>query len=161
LQKILNNGIKLIQARLKNLSAADITTFIDQAYSLCQLHQAMLLVNSAVDYAGNVDGLHLTSHHLMTLTQRPNNIKWLAASCHNLEQLQHAQNMGVDFAVLAPVLSTLTHPGTATLGWGQFAELVSKVNLPVYALAGMTTSSLPVARQSGGQGIAAIRAFLD
>jgi 8-oxo-dGTP diphosphatase len=161
LQKILNNGIKLIQARLKNLSAADITTFIDQAYGLCQLRQAILLVNSAVDYTGNIDGLHLTSHHLMGLDLRPANTKWLAASCHNLEQLVHAQNLGVDFVVLAPVLATQTHPEATSLGWAQFTELVSKVNLPVYALGGMTTSSLSVARQSGGQGIAAIRAFLD
>jgi len=63
--------------------------------------------------------------------------------------------------VLAPVLATQTHPGAASLGWEQFAELVAKVNLPVYALGGMTESSLTTARQSGGQGIAAIRAFLD
>jgi 8-oxo-dGTP diphosphatase len=161
LQKILKNGIKLIQLRLKNLPAVGIKPFVEQAYHLCRQHQTILLMNSAVDYAGKVDGLHLTSHHLMTLTQRPTNIKWLAASCHNLEQLQHAQYLGVDFVVLAPVLATQTHPETTSLGWAQFSELVSKVNLPVYALGGMTFSCLPVARQSGGQGIAAIRAFLD
>jgi len=62
---------------------------------------------------------------------------------------------------LPPVLVTETHPDAASLGWEQFAELVAKVNLPVYALGGMTESSLTIARQSGGQGIAAIRAFLD
>jgi 8-oxo-dGTP diphosphatase len=59
------------------------------------------------------------------------------------------------------VLPTHTHPGAAALGWEQFAELVAEVNLPVYALGGMTKSSLITARQYGGQGIAAIRAFLD
>jgi 8-oxo-dGTP diphosphatase len=121
----------------------------------------VLLINSAVGYSVEVDGIHLTSRDLMALTTRPENIKWLAASCHNLEQLRHAQNIGVDFVVLAPVLATQTHPDAATLGWEQFAELVAEVNLPVYALGGMTTSSLITARQCGGQGIAAIRAFLD
>ncbi|MFI3156919.1 MAG: Nudix family hydrolase [Methylococcaceae bacterium] len=161
LQKILNKGIKLIQARLKTLSSVDAAKFIEQAYPLCKQQQALLLMNSAVDYSAEVDGIHLTSHHLMALTQRPENGKWLAASCHNLEQLQHAQNIGVDFAVLAPVLATQTHPGAASLGWEQFTELVGKVNMPVYALGGMTESSLITAQQSGGQGIAAIRAFLQ
>ena len=161
LQKILNRGIKLIQARLKKLSPAAVAAFIEQAYPLCRQQQAVLLINSAVDYSAEVDGIHLTSRDLMALTARPENIKWLAASCHNLEQLQHAQNIGVDFVVLAPVLPTQTHPGAAALGWGQFAELVAEVNLPVYALGGMTKSSLITARQYGGQGIAAIRAFLD
>ncbi len=169
LQKILNRGIKLIQARLKNLPPAAVAKFIEQAYPLCQQQQAVLLMNSAVECPVEVDGIHLTSSDLMALrpcsgqplTTRPGNSKWLAASCHNLEQLQHAQNIGVDFVVLAPVLATQTHPGAASLGWEQFAELVAKVNLPVYALGGMTESSLTAARQSGGQGIAAIRAFLD
>lgn len=169
LQKILNRGVKLIQARLKKLPPAAVAEFIEQAYPLCQQQQAVLLMNSAVECLAEVDGIHLTSGDLMALrlssgqalTTRPGNRKWLAASCHNLEQLLHAQNIGVDFVVLAPVLATQTHPGAASLGWEQFADLVAQVNLPVYALGGMTESSLTIARQSGGQGIAAIRFFLD
>jgi 8-oxo-dGTP diphosphatase len=161
LQKILNRGIKLIQARLKTLPAAAVAKFIEQAYPLCQQQQAVLLMNSAVEYSDEVDGIHLTSQDLMRLTARPKNSKWLAASCHNLEQLQHAEKIGVDFAVLAPVLATQTHPGAISLGWEQFADWVAKVNLPVYALGGMDESGLVKARQSGGQGIAAIRAFLE
>jgi 8-oxo-dGTP diphosphatase len=176
LQKILDRGVKLIQARLKSLSAAAVAKFVERAYPLCKQQQALLLMNSAVEYSDKVDGIHLTSHDLMALrpssgqplrpcsgqalTTRPENGKWLAASCHNLEQLQHAQKIGVDFVVLAPVLATQTHPGATSLGWEQFAALVDKVNLPVYALGGMDESSLITARQNGGQGIAAIRAFL-
>ena len=156
----LDQGVKLIQARLKTLPPTAVATFIEQAYPLCKQQHALLLMNSVVEYPAAVDGIHLTSLHLMALTARPGNSKWLAASCHNLEQLQHAQNIGVDFVVLAPVLATQTHPGATSLGWEQFADLVAKVNLPVYALGGMTKSSLSTARQSGGQGIAAIRAFL-
>ncbi len=161
LQKILNKGVKLIQARLKALPSAVVAAFIEQAYPLCQRQQALLLMNSAVEFSAAVDGIHLTSRDLMNLAERPENTPWLAASCHSLEQLQHAQNIGVDFVVLAPILATQTHPGAASLGWEQFVELVGNVNLPVYALGGMTESSLTTARQSGGQGIAAIRAFLN
>ncbi|MDD1617410.1 MAG: thiamine phosphate synthase, partial [Methylococcaceae bacterium] len=62
---------------------------------------------------------------------------------------------------LAPVLATQTHPDTAPLGWSQFTELVNQYNLPVYALGGQNLSDLMIAQQAGGQGIAAIRAFLD
>jgi 8-oxo-dGTP diphosphatase len=161
LQKILDRGIKLIQARLKNLSPAAVAKLVQLIYPLCKQRQALLLMNSAVDYPAGVDGIHLTSHDLMALTRRPENTKWLAASCHNLEQLHHAQNIAVDFVVLAPVLATQTHPDKVPLGWQQFSDLVAKTNLPVYALGGMKMSSLSQARQSGGQGIAAIRAFLD
>jgi 8-oxo-dGTP diphosphatase len=162
LQKILGRGIKLIQARLKTLPAAAVAKFVEQAYPLCKQQQAVLLMNSAVEYsAEEIDGIHLTSNDLMALAVHPKTNKWLAASCHNLEQLQHAEKIGVDFVVLAPVLATLTHPDAISLGWEQFADLVAKVNLPVYALGGMDESSQVIARQNGGQGVAAIRAFLN
>ena len=163
LNKILNNGIKLIQARLKTLSEKAIATFVEQAYPLCKMHHAKLLLNS--DVAGvarfDVDGIHLTSQHLMAIDQRPEYKQWVAASCHNLEELHHAEKIGVDFVVLAPVLATPTHPDAVVLGWDQFAELVADSNLPVYALGGMVKSDLSTAQQAGGQGIAAVRAFLE
>ncbi|MEI7996254.1 MAG: Nudix family hydrolase [Methylococcaceae bacterium] len=170
LQKILNRGIKLIQLRLKTVPSETIDKFIGQAYPLCKQHGALLLINSAVKNAEDfvVDGIHLTSRDLMAINKRPvfpkrstAKAQWLAASCHNLQELQHAQTIGVDFVVLAPVLATKTHPETEPLGWAQFEKLVSQVNLPVYALGGLSETQLDSARQTGGQGIAAIRAFLE
>jgi 8-oxo-dGTP diphosphatase len=37
---------------------------------------------------------------------------------------------------------------------------VAQVNMPVYALGGMSESCLNTARRAGGQGIAGIRTFL-
>lgn len=162
LQKLLANDLKLIQARLKNLSAQQSHTFIQQAYSLCQQHGALLLINSAVHHTADLaDGVHLTSRDLMAMHHRPALIKCLAASCHNLQELQHAEQIGVDFVVLSPVLATQTHPDTTPLGWSQFAEWVGACNVPVYALGGQTLADLTTAQHAGGQGIAAIRAFLD
>jgi 8-oxo-dGTP diphosphatase len=163
LQKILSRGIKLIQLRLKTVRPETVEKFIEQAYPWCKQNRALLLINSGVKNAEDfaVDGIHLTSRHLMASFKRPENRLWVAASCHNLQELQHAHSIGVDFAVLAPVLATKTHPETEPLGWEQFARLVSQVNLPVYALGGLSESGLDRARQGGGQGVAAIRAFLE
>lgn len=157
LNTILASGIKLIQARLKQLTEPD--EFIAYAYNLCQQHNARLLLNSSVKSEIKTDGLHLTSMDLMRLNQRPDYI-WVSASCHNQKELKHAENIGVDFAVLAPVLATKTHPDTLPLGWKTFKELVSQCNIPVYALGGQTKDTLLQAQQTGAQGIAAIRAFL-
>ena len=165
LTNLLNQGIKLIQLRLKATPPEQLSRFIRQAYPLCQEHGARLLINSATYNAQSyaLDGLHLTSRDLMSLSKRPpylNSSAWLAASCHNLLELQHAQKIGVDFVVLAPVLKTKSHPDTPPLGWEQFTNLVAKINLPVYALGGLAESNLIDAHKAGGQGIAAIRAFL-
>jgi 8-oxo-dGTP diphosphatase len=162
LEKFLIKDIKLIQARLKRLSSEQVRVFLEYAYPLCRQFGAILLINSSVThaYVDKVDGIHLTAKDLMAVQTRPDGYDWVAASCHSLAELKHAEAIGVDFVVLAPVLATPTHPGVKTLGWEGFAALTAAVNVPVYALGGMTTDDLLTARQNGGQGIAAIRAFL-
>ncbi len=161
-KKILNKGVKLIQARLKNLNAKELKSFLELAMPLCKQYQAKLLINSGVVNAWKIetDGLHLTSTDLMRLNTRPNNKGWLAASCHNLLQLQHAQKIGVDFVVLAPVLTTQTHPNAKILGWKIMAELIEKVSIPVFALGGVAIHDIKQAQIRGAQGIAGITAFL-
>ncbi len=161
LRHLLAQGHKLIQARLKRIPKESLTNFLEQAYPLCRRHQTILLLNSAAAEIppGLLDGVHLTSQDLMSSQYRPEGAAWLAASCHNLAELKQAEQIGADFAVLAPVLPTQTHPGAATLGWQGFAELVDQVNIPVYALGGMAKPDLARVKQLGGQGIAGISAF--
>lgn len=161
LHTLLSKNIQLIQARLKNLSAQAVEAFFQYAVPLCQKKGVQLLLNSAVKNVEKFEvGLHLTSHDLMQLNTRPKINGWLAASCHNLAQLQHAEKIGIDFAVLSPVLKTATHPEASILGWEQFSELIMHVNIPVYALGGLTSADKTIARHFGGQGIAGIRTFL-
>src|SRR5690606_35147224 len=83
----------------------------------------------------------------------------VGASCHTLEELQAAQALGCDFAVLGPVQATATHPGVRPLGWEGFAELRQHVGLPIYAIGGLSPDDVEAARRQGAQGIAAIRAL--
>jgi 8-oxo-dGTP diphosphatase len=163
LETILNKGIKLIQVRLKTLTIVAVESFLERAYPLCKNYNAWLLLNSAVKNAGafEADGLHLTSADLLACQRRPEHKQWVAASCHNLEELRHAEKIGVDFVVLAPVLPTPTHPDAKVLGWECFAEWVAQTSLPVYALGGLSQADLLTAQKAGGQGIAAVRAFLE
>lgn len=161
LNALLKQEMKLIQVRFKRLPQTAVNTFVEQAFPLCQQHKAVLMLNSTCVATGiKAHGIHLTSRDLLALDKRPEGIEWLAASCHNLKELLHAQSIGADFAVLAPVLPTPTHPDADVLGWDRFAELVSQVNIPIYALGGLRKVDLNRAQCQGGQGIAAIRAFL-
>lgn len=162
LSKILTKEIKLVHARLKTLSMQAVEAFVSQALPLCQQYQAQLLLNSATKKTAQHQGmgLHLTSYDLMQLTERPDITGWVAASCHNLAQLRQAEKIGADFAVLAPVFKTSTHPTAQTLGWELFAQLVAEVNIPVYALGGLSCEDKDIAKALGAQGIAGIRTFL-
>lgn len=121
------------------------------------------LLVKELDLALELDcGLHLRSGELMQLTNRPlPENQWLAASCHDLDEIQHAYKIGADFITLSPVLPTASHPGAETLGWKLFSQYVDETPLPVYALGGMSGKLLPDAWKAGAQGVAGIRGFWD
>lgn len=163
LERMLASGIRLIQARLKTLSPAVQETFLERAVPLCGQLGAELLLNSSVQLKRKfaMAGMHLTSLDLMVLERRPERQGWIAASCHSEQELKHAEKIGVDFVVLAPVLPTATHPNAGTLGWDRFAELVGQINIPVFALGGIDKTDLQKVRSHGGHGVAGIRTFLS
>ncbi len=157
-----NRGIKLIQLRAKSLPEQEIGKFMRFIEPFCKKNAVHLLLNSAMNNAWKLaqSGLHLTGTDLRALSAKPTGFKWIGASCHTLEELQLAEQHQLDFAVLGAVLPTATHPGIETLGWERFGNLVSQVNIPVYALGGMGLSDQEQAIYSGAQGIAGIRTFL-
>lgn len=84
---------------------------------------------------------------------------WLAASCHDADELRMAAQIGCDFATLAPVAATASHPDSPPLGWPRLRELGADAGLPLYALGGLGPDDLDHARAQGAFGIAGIRAF--
>ena len=105
-------------------------------------------------------GVHLGGEQLAQLQERPlPEGQLVAASCHDLAQLQAAQRLGCDFAVLGPVQATASHPQATPLGWEAFEALRAQVSLPIYALGGLGADDIVQARRHGAQGIAAIRGF--
>ena len=103
-----------------------------------------------------LDGEHYDSTNLRALRARPS-ARLCGASVHTREELEHAAGLGLDFAVLGPVLPTATHPGAPALGWKNFARLVAGTGIPVYAIGGLQAEALATARAAGAHGIAMIR----
>lgn len=162
--KRIEQGIRLIQFRAHYLVDEDYLVWADKLAELCQSFQTFLILNRDVQLVNNIqaDGIHLTSARLIACKEKPViNGKWLSASVHNKVELEKANDLGVDFIVVSPVLATESHPEAEPLGWPAFYQLTEKANMPVYALGGMTLSELEKSYQYGAQGIAAIRGLFN
>ena len=155
-------GASLVQLRTPSLEGGNLVSLAKACVAQCRRVGARLLLNAdpmLVEAVG-ADGVHLDSRRLLALDARPLGDDLLvAASCHDERELAHAGRIGVDFAVLSPVLPTLSHPDAITLGWDGFERLVERAAIPVYALGGLGGEAIAEARRHGGQGVAGIRAF--
>lgn len=162
LEDVLKGGIRLVQLRAKTVTDSQYAQLAEQALACCRRHNARLLLNASTDMvrAVQADGIHLTSTRLMACTSRPLPAEFLvSAACHDENQVLHASSVGADLLTISPVLPTATHTTAKPLGWPRFRELVSLTGIPVYALGGMSTDTLPQAIEAGAYGIAAIRSL--
>jgi len=161
LDRILQTGATILQVRIKSAPISERSAICASVLERCKQENIITLLNSDLSISATAaNGIHLSSRELRRLVARPAAWEWVAASCHNLEELEHAERIGADFAVLAPILPTSTHPDTTPLGWDTLTKLTSSANLPVYALGGLELTDIDRAIEAGAQGIAGISAFL-
>ncbi|KRG75969.1 DNA mismatch repair protein MutT [Stenotrophomonas ginsengisoli] len=155
LEQAIEGGVQRVQLRLP---AADPRREDALRQAVARFGQrAELLIHRDLALASELGvGLHLGSGQLAELGQRPQLAGPLAASCYSLEQLQAAQALGCDFAVLGPLRPTASRPGSPLLGWDGFAALRAQCSLPIYARGGLGRADLGIARDHGAQGIAAM-----
>ncbi|NBA95615.1 Nudix family hydrolase [Pseudomonas sp. R5(2019)] len=163
MQKAITNGTRLLQLRAPNGYDPSYRDLAVDAVGLCA-GKAQLMLKGPLEWLGDFPaaGWHLTSAQLRKYARngRPfPKARWLAASCHNAEELSLAEQMDVDFVTLSPVQATLTHPGAEPLGWDQAARLIVGFSKPVYLLGGVGAAQREQAWAAGAQGVAGIRAF--
>jgi 8-oxo-dGTP diphosphatase len=159
LERALERGLKLIQVRDKALDDARRLHLAREVVARAHAYHARVLVNGSVELAlaAGADGVHLDAAALAQGTTRPE-VDWVGASCHDQAELARAAELGADFALLSPVLPTLTHPGAATLGWETFSSWAAASPIPVYGLGGLTAADCGLAIRHGAHGVALLRA---
>ncbi|TLX55365.1 hypothetical protein DN824_19940 [Stutzerimonas nosocomialis] len=161
ISRALELGIALIQLRAPALPTDEYRGLAREALALCH-GRAKLLLKGPLHWLGDFPGAgwHLTSGQLKSLADGAGRFRpdgWLAASCHDAEELALAQDLAVDFVTLSPTLRTLSHPEAEVLGWEKAAQLLETFNRPAYLQGGLGQGDIARAREAGAQGIAAIR----
>ena len=97
--------------------------------------------------------LHLSTEELLKAQEKPE-ARRVSATCYTPGELFKAQRLGLDFIFIGPVLMNSLAKEQKALGWPAFQSLVGRVNIPVYAIGGMSGKDLELAREYGAQGIA-------
>ena len=157
------NGIRLIQLRAPAMFDAQYRDIAVDVQGLCA-GKAQLMLKGPLEWLGDFPaaGWHLTAEQLRKYASKGRPLpegRWLAASCHNAEELELASRIGADFVTLSPLQATASHPDAPPLGWEQATELLKGFNQPCYVLGGVGPQQVEQAWRAGAQGVAGIRAF--
>jgi len=151
LERRLAQGLRLLQVREPDLDPAMRAPFTQQVIGLAQRYGCKVMTKAPT---AGADGVHYTAAQLRRLERRPEQ-KLVAASCHTRQDLERAMALGMDFAVLGPVVEK---GGAEPLGWERFAALASGASIPLYAIGGLAPADMEHAWRAGAHGLAMIRA---
>lgn len=161
LEAALDDGVRLVQLRAKQMEETDFIALAKKAIALTHRYKrAKILINGKPDWLTvlpEADGLQLASTAIMDLTDRPiPKDKILSVSTHTKTEIAKALELKADLLLLSPVKKTSSHPDMDGMGWKTFSEMVADIPVPVFALGGMKQSDVEKATSHGAQGIAAI-----
>lgn len=165
IESALQGGIKAVQLREKDLSAAELLPLAQELRELTRRYDALLLLNDHIDLALAVqaDGVHLGGHSQPTeiVRERIGTELLIGISTHSNADIISAAKQGADFVTFGPVYAT---PSKASFGPPQGLNALSEAcrisPLPVFALGGISASRATEVRQTGASGIALISAII-
>jgi thiamine-phosphate pyrophosphorylase len=161
LARLLPQGIKLVQLRIKGDSIDSVPREIGKAIALCARHHCQLVVNDywreAIEAGAGF--VHLGQEDLANanLTAiRGAGVK-VGVSTHSPEELERALAANADYVALGPIYATaLKAMPWAPQGLPRVAEWRAKVKCPLVAIGGITLDQAPIVLAAGADSVAVI-----
>jgi len=165
LEELLQAGVRLLQLREKDLSAAELLPLARELRSLTRNYGCKLLINDRVDVALAIDadGVHLGGHSLPAAVARrvlgPN--KLIGVSTHSSSEISIATKQGADFVTFGPIYYTPSKAAYGDpVGLDQLRQVCTESKIPVYALGGIKLDNAAQINATRAHGIAMISALL-
>ena len=162
IKRQLQKGIRMFQLREKDLPAQEIYNYAILMRELLRGYDAYLFINDRVDIAVMVhaEGVHLPSNGLPVEAVKHSFPELIVGkSCHSIEEAIEAEKQGADYIFFSPIFET-PNKGKPK-GLEELKKVVSSVNIPVYALGGISEDKIKQVLDTGVYGIAGIRVFID
>lgn len=161
----LRGGIRAIQLREKDLTAAELLPLALEMRSLTSDYSALLLINDRLDIAlaCRADGVHLGSHSLPADVARTllGPARLIGVSTHSLDEIKTAATLGADFTTFGPVYATPSKAAFgAPKGLDALRSACHNAPLPVFALGGIKPGNRTDVLSAGAAGIAMISGIL-
>ncbi len=153
--------LRLLQVRDKHLRRPERVVYAQECVARCKPYSCQVLINDDPELAAEVDadGTHVSSGKLQ-YWQPSQLFGMIGFSAHNHNELQLGfERLDASFAVLSPVLKTLTHVDAQPLGWDGFKLLAQAFPKPIFALGGVRLDQLNLARQHHAAGVASMRSL--
>ena len=163
---LLDAGVSAIQFREKDLNDADFINLGKPIAKLCRTYAAQLFINSRAAIAAELgaDGVHLPgdSAPVEKVVPQSNNRLIVGCSVHSCDEARMRELEGADFLTYSPIFPTASKPGYGPpVGLEKLREVAASVEIPVFALGGITPERVPECIGAGAYGVAVMSSVMS
>lgn len=160
LQELLRGGVRLIQLRVKEMTANEFFRLAQETSELTRAAGSLLIVNDRVDIAlaAQADGVHLGQEDLpLAVARKLMGERLIGVSTHDLAQAKEAEHGGADYIGFGPIFgSTTKNTGYSPRGLQMLQEIREAVRVPVVAIGGISENNITQVWESGADAAAMI-----
>lgn len=158
-------GVTMVQLREKDL---DTRTFVEEAQQLKKMlkpYGVPLIINDRIDVAlaSDADGVHIGQSDMEYSLARKllGKEKIIGLSVENMEQIDEANRLDVDYIGISPVFATPTKTDTfRPFGLEGLCQAVEISTHPVVGIGGMNRKTVDDVMLCGADGVAVVSAIM-
>lgn len=160
----LDAGCKWVQMRFKNQTSKETFALAEKVKPLCEEYLANFIINDDLHLAEQVaaDGVHLGLTDMKIDEARAilGTTKIIGGTANTFEDIQNHVKNGCDYIGLGPFRFTITKEKLSPiLGLSGYFEILqkmkkNKIEIPVYAIGGITLKDVSPLMETGIHGIA-------
>ena len=149
--------------REKDLLEEEYEALARQVLEICRASGVQCILHTFVSVALRLgaDAIHLPLPVLRQMTaQEKKQFSVIGASCHSVEDALEAQQRGCSYITAGHIFATDCKRGLEPRGL-EFLQLVCQsVNLPVYAIGGVSEKNMPYVKRVGAAGGCSMSEFM-
>ena len=160
IQTIVSHQPDGIILREKDLSEAEYTVLAETVMQICQAYAVPCILHSFVNSAIQ---LHAERLHLPLPVLRKEKSKQfpvVGVSCHSAEEAEEAAAWGADYLIAGHIFTTDCKKGLPGRGTDFLKQICQTVDIPVYAIGGITSQNIPEVLASGAAGVCLMSEFM-
>lgn len=158
---------KAVVLREKDLSPESYLKLAEKVVSICQKYETPLILHNFADAAIKLSHpyIHMPLYALRDFQlkngSKPCSVfKKTGTSVHSVEDAKAACKLGASYLFAGNIYETECKPGLSGRGLEFLREIVSSVNIPVYAIGGITPEKMSDVMKTGAAGACMMSGFM-
>ena len=160
-----NTGIKSVSIvlREKDLSENDYKDLAAKVMKICEKNNTECILHNFYNVAKelNCKKIHLPLHVLKAKSDVCKEFNEIGVSIHSVSEAIEAVNLGATYITAGHIFATDCKKDIPPRGLGFLSSICSLVNIPVYAIGGISISNAQKAINAGADGICIMSGLMN